>query len=297
MRKSATEAMHEAAEGLDARPAVEIAGILLEGQIAALGAVSEALPALAEASSRVARCISRGGALHYAAAGSSGLMAAADAMELAGTFGIDPRRVRIHMAGGLPQDAAMPGATEDDEAAGASAASDVAPGDVAIVVAASGSTPYAIGFAARARETGAATICIANNRDAPLFSHAEVAVCLPTPPEVIAGSTRLGAGTAQKAALNILSTLAGVALGHVHDGMMVNLRADNAKLRDRATRIVARIAAVDETAAAAALDTAGGAVKPAVLIALGMEHPAALKVLEDTGGNLRTALAHTSVPA
>jgi N-acetylmuramic acid 6-phosphate etherase len=292
-----TEAIHEAAEGLDARPAAEIAAILLDGQLAALQAVRNALPALTDGAAAVARALSSGGALHYAGAGSSGLMAAADAMELAGTFGIDPARVFIHMAGGLPQDATMPGGTEDDAGAGAAAAARVAPGDTVLVVAASGSTPFALGFAEAARARGATTVCIANNAGASLFAHADVAVCLPTPPEVIAGSTRMGAGTAQKAALNILSTLMGVALGHVHDGMMVNVRADNAKLRARAAGIVARIAGVADGAAAAALDAAGGDVKPAVLIALGMERPAALRVLGETGGNLRAALARIETPA
>jgi N-acetylmuramic acid 6-phosphate etherase len=292
-----TEAIHDAAEGLDARPAAEIASILLDGQLAALQAVRGALPALAEGSAAMARALASGGSLHYAAAGSSGLMAAADAMELAGTFGIDPARVFIHMAGGLPQDATMPGGTEDDAGAGAAAAARVAPGDTVLVVAASGSTPFALGFAEAARARGATTVCIANNAGASLFAHADVAVCLPTPPEVIAGSTRMGAGTAQKAALNILSTLMGVALGHVHDGMMVNVRADNAKLRARAAGIVARIAGVADGDAAAALDAAGGEVKPAVLIALGMERPAALRVLAETGGNLRAALARIETPA
>ncbi|MGI1663629.1 N-acetylmuramic acid 6-phosphate etherase [Palleronia sp. KMU-117] len=292
-----TEAMHDAAAGLDARPPAEIAAILLDGQMAALDAVRGALPALAEASGRIARCLSGAGRVHYAGAGSSGLMAGADAMELAGTFGIDPARALIHMAGGLPQDATMPGGTEDDAGAGASAAGAVSAGDAAIVVAASGSTPYALGFAEAARARGAATICIANVPGAPLFAHADVAVCLPTPPEVLAGSTRMGAGTAQKAALNILSTLVGVALGHVHDGMMVNLRADNAKLRARAAGIVARIAGVGPEAAASALDEAGGEVKPAVMIALGVELPAALRVLEQTGGNLRAALGRVKSPA
>jgi N-acetylmuramic acid 6-phosphate etherase len=143
MHNRTTEALHGAAIGLDARPPHEIATILLDGQIAALGAVRGAIPALAEASDHIARCLSGPGRLHYAAAGSSGLMAAADAMELAGTYGIDPARVQIHMAGGLPQDATMPGGTEDDADAGALAARAVAEGDVCIVVTASGSTPYA----------------------------------------------------------------------------------------------------------------------------------------------------------
>jgi N-acetylmuramic acid 6-phosphate etherase len=292
-----TEALHEAAIGLDARSPQEVAQILLDGQIAALGAVRGAIPALAEAADHVAQCLSRGGCLHYAAAGSSGLMAAADAMELAGTYGVDPARVRIHMAGGLPQDAAMPGGTEDDAGAGARTARSVAEGDVCIVVTASGSTPYALGFAEAARARRATTICLANNPDVPLFAHADLVVCLPTPPEVIAGSTRMGAGTAQKAALNILSTLMGVALGHVYDGMMVNLRADNIKLRARASGMIVKITGVGASAAEAALDATQGDVKAAVLVALGVDPAAASGILGEAGGNLRAALARIETPA
>lgn len=297
MQNRTTEALHGAAIGLDARPPREIAEILLDGQVAALQAVRGAIPALAEASGHMACCLSGRGRLHYAAAGSSGLMAAADAMELAGTYGIDPARVHIHMAGGLPQDATMPGGTEDDAGAGAQAAHAVAEGDVCIVVTASGSTPYALGFAEAARARGAMTVCIANNSGAPLFAHADVAVCLPTPPEVIAGSTRMGAGTAQKAALNILSTLMGVAMGHVHDGMMVNLRADNIKLRARAVGMIIRIADVTADAAEAALDAAQGDVKAAVLVALGVDPADASGMLGEAGKNLRAALARIETPA
>lgn len=293
----ATEALNTAAAGLDARPPAEIAALLLDGQLAALQAVRGALPDLVEASRHVAHSLSGQGQLHYAAAGSSGLMAAADAMELAGTFGIDPARVHIHMAGGLPQDATMPGGTEDDANAGAEAARAVNDGDVAIVVAASGATPYAVGFAQGALVRGGVTVCIANTPDAPLFAHARVAVCLPTPPEVLAGSTRMGAGTAQKAALNILSTLMGVAMGHVHDGMMVNVRADNAKLRARAAGMIARIAEVDEGAATEALAVAEGDVKTGVLVALGLGRGDAAEVLKKNEGNLRAAIARIRPPA
>jgi N-acetylmuramic acid 6-phosphate etherase len=297
MQTRTTEALHGDAIGLDDRPPHEVAAVLLDGQVAALEAVRGAIPALTEAADHAARCLSGPGRLHYAAAGSSGLMAAADAMELAGTYGIDPARVQIHMAGGLPQDATMPGGSEDDAGAGAGAAGAVAEGDVCIVVTASGSTPFALGFAEAARARGATTVCIANNPGAALFAHADVAVCLPTPPEVIAGSTRMGAGTAQKAALNILSTLMGVALGHVHDGMMVNLRADNIKLRARAVGMIVTIAGVGADAAGSALDLTQGDVKAAVLVALGVAPADAWGMLGETGGNLRATLARIETPA
>ena len=120
-------------------------------------------------------------------------------------------------------------------------------GDCLIAVSASGSTPYAVGALEEATRRGARTIAIANNEGSPLLELAEAPILLKTPPELIAGSTRMGAGTAQKIALNMLSTLAAIHLGHVHDGYMVNLHADNLKLKRRAARIVSAIAGCDET--------------------------------------------------
>ncbi len=171
-------------------------------------------------------------------------------LELAGTFGIDPARVLLCMAGGLPQDAEMPGGDEDDITQAARDTADIRATDVVIAITASGRTPYTVAFARLAQAAGARTICLANTPKAAIFAHADVSICLPTPPELIAGSTRMGAGTAQKAALNMMSTLMGMRLGHVHDGMMVNLRADNEKLRARAVAMVQRIADVTEAQAA-----------------------------------------------
>ena len=143
-----------------------------------------------------------------------------------------------------------------------------------------------------ANRRGVATIAIANNSGARLLNLADVAILLETPPEVIAGSTRMGAGTAQKIALNMLSTLAAIHLGHVHDGYMVNLHADNSKLRDRAARIVAAITGRNMKEAARLLDQSGGAVKVAVLLAAGADSAAAAKnILEGTGQKLRPALS------
>jgi N-acetylmuramic acid 6-phosphate etherase len=229
--------------------------------------------------------------LHYAGAGSSALMACADGLELHGTYGIDPARIHLLMAGGLPVDARMPGDTEDDADAGTQAATAIGAGDVVIAVTASGATPFAVAVARSAQARGAQVIAIANNAGAAIFAHADVAIALMTPPEVIAGSTRMGAGTAQKTALNMISTLAGIRLGQVHDGMMVGVVADNAKLRLRAAGMVASIADVSDAAARTALDAAGGRVKPAVLIALGLDMDRAQALLNDTGQNLRAALA------
>ncbi|MGS4944898.1 N-acetylmuramic acid 6-phosphate etherase [Meridianimarinicoccus sp. RP-17] len=264
---------------------------LLDGQSAALAAINGARPALAKAANQVAKSLRDGHRLVYAGAGSSGLMAMADALELPGTFGIPEAQVGIFMAGGLPGLATMPGDTEDDDTQGARDAADLRPGDTAIVVSASGTTPYACAFARAAADAGATVIGMANVPESQLLGLVHLPICLPTPPEQLAGSTRLGAGTAQKAALNMISTLAGVLLGHVHAGQMVNLRADNAKLRARARRMVAQIAAVHEDRAAKALDAAGGAVKPAILLAAGApDIGAAQDMLARAEGRLAPAL-------
>jgi N-acetylmuramic acid 6-phosphate etherase len=292
MPQRQTEQLHAAARGLDARPVEEIGATLLAGQLDALRAVSSATVDIARGGQLMAEVVRAGGQLVYAAAGSSGLMAMADACELAGTFGLPPERTRILMAGGIPKDAAMPGDTEDDTQEAEAAASVIGKGDAVILLSASGRTPYALTIAALARDRGAHVIGLANNPETPLLALANVAICLPTPPEVISGSTRMGAGTAQKAALNMMSTIMGVALGHVHDGMMVNLRADNDKLRDRATRMVADITSVPQPEAQTALATANGRVKPAVLLAMGAPNlTLAEDLLTKADGRLRAAMA------
>lgn len=286
-----TEQQHAAAVGLDALPGDVVLRHILDQQQAALAAIAPVIPAVDQAAQLVADTLRAGGHLHYAGAGSSALMACADGLELHGTYGIDPARIHLLMAGGLPVDARMPGDTEDDAADGARAAAGISKGDVVIAVTASGGTPYAVSIAQTARQRGAHIVAIANNADAAIFAHADVAIALATPPEVIAGSTRMGAGTAQKAALNMISTLAGIRLGQVHDGMMVGVVADNAKLRARASGMVARIAGVPNDVAKQALERAGGAVKVAVLLAHGLDVDRATALLNDTQQNLRAALA------
>ncbi|UWR99428.1 N-acetylmuramic acid 6-phosphate etherase [Phaeobacter inhibens] len=287
-----TETLHPDAQGLDLRADAEILDTLLTGQLRALEAVADARTAISAGATLLTNSLHNGGHLHYAAAGSSALMALADGAELPGTFGISADQISIHMAGGIPADGRMPGHTEDDDEAGAKAAATVAANDVVIALSASGSTPFPMGFARTAQAAGAKVIAIANNAGTPLLNLADVAICLPTPPEVIAGSTRMGAGTAQKAALNMMSTLAGIRMGHVMDGMMVNLIADNAKLRQRAIRIVSTLTQQDAEAAARALDQTGGAVKPAILLLQGAASPtAADTLLRHYKDNLRAALA------
>lgn len=292
MTGSRTEALHDSAEGLDERPLAEVAALLAEGQVASATALLGALDSIAGGAGAMARTIRAGGVLHYAAAGSSGLMAAADALELGGTFSIPAGQIRIHMAGGLPVGVEMPGATEDDATSVQHAMSGISSRDTVIAVSASGTTPYTLAAAEAAQRRGATLIAIANNSGAALLVGADHPVCLETPPEVLSGSTRMGAGTAQKIALNMLSTLMAIELGHVHDGMMVNLRADNVKLRARATGIVGQIAGKDRATASMALKQTHGFIKSAILVAAKDVSPdEANAILQQTDGNLRAALA------
>jgi N-acetylmuramic acid 6-phosphate etherase len=293
MTAKQTEMIHADAKGFDMRQPQEALMILARAQAEAAEAVQFAIPEIARAAEAAAQCLAGGGRLVYAAAGSSGLMALADALELPGTYGIAPDRVRVLLAGGMADMTRMPGGPEDD---GDAARADLAGlgvdrGDCLIALTASGNTPYPLAAAKAARSAGAITIGIANNVAVPLFDLVDIAICLPTPPEVIAGSTRMGAGTAQKVALNMLSTLMAVHLGHVHDGFMVNLIADTRKLQSRARRIVMAVSAVDEDRAAAALAEAQGSVKNAILVAAGAAGlESARRLLADNGHRLRPAL-------
>lgn len=293
MSATQTEMTHASARGFDTRPPQEALAILAAAQVDAARAVQDAIPDIADAALLAAESLRNGGRLVYAAAGSSGLMALADALELPGTYGVARDRIKVLLAGGIAGLTEMEGGPEDDaDAARAEiAAANVGPGDCVIALTASGYTPYPMAAVEAARAAGAKTIGMSNNRGAPLFSQVDVAICLPTPPEVIAGSTRMGAGTAQKIALNMLSTMMAIHLGHVHDGYMVNLVADNIKLRGRARRIVMAVSEVPEDKAAAALEQAGGAVKVAILLAAGAEDVAiAQRLLADNQNRLRPAL-------
>ena len=271
MATGRTEARHDAAEGLDERRPVDALKVLASAQQAAARAVDDAVEAIAEAAQLAADCLKRGGRLVYAGAGSSGLMAMADALELPGTYGITRDRIVILLAGGAESLVDLAGGFEDDCALAKTdaAAAGLGQDDCVICVSASGTTPYALAVADYAKTVGAKLVAVANNADVLLFEGADVAILLATPPEVVAGSTRMGAGTAQKIAFNMLSTMIGIHLGHVHDGYMVNLKADNIKLKGRACRIVSGISGVELGEAERLLEAADGSVKTAVLLAAG----------------------------
>lgn len=289
-----TETLHSAALGLDTKSPDEVLALLAAGQAEAARSASTAIADVARGAAAAAEAIEAGGRLVYAAAGSSGLMALADALELPGTYGIKREQIVVLLAGGAEALVNMTGGPEDDGEAARHAIEQLAldSRDCVIGITASGQTPYPIEALRAAKANGAKTIGFANNPDTLILETADVAICLPTPPEVIAGSTRMGAGTAQKIALNMLSTMMAIHLGHVHDGFMVNVVADNIKLRQRAQGIVAAIAGTGEERAASALQMSSGAVKPAVLVAAGAgDLGAAEALLVKHKGRLRLALA------
>ena len=293
MQRRTTELRHHKASNIDLLSGDEAAQILLSGQVSAVQAVASASNLIAEAASLLAQRVRAGGNIVYCAAGSSGLMALADGLELPGTFGIPHSKIKILFAGGDACLKELRGGPEDDEQLAAQdiGAANLSPNDAIIVLSASGSTPYAVRALELARERGSATIALANNAETPLLQNADVAIFLPTPPEVIAGSTRMGAGSAQKVALNIISTLMAMELGHVHDGHMVNVVADNEKLRQRAQGIVMAISGSSVDVANEALDQSNGAVKLAVLLASGVADTAAAnKLLESNGQKIRPSL-------
>ena len=292
-----TEAANPATRDLDLLPALEQARLMNaeDGRVAE--AVAAALPAVATAIQRIAECLGRGGRLIYVGAGTSGRLAALDAAECPPTFGTDPEMVQAVVAGGPGAMIAPVEGAEDNARAGAREMDTrrVGSDDAVVGIAASGETPFTVGAVRRARERGAWTAGVACNAGSSLEAACDLAIVLLVGPEVIAGSTRLKAGTAQKLVLNMLSTLAMVRLGKVYGNLMVDLRATNAKLRRRAARIVAAAARVDEGGAESALNEAGGRVPVAiVMLRLGLDATAARTRLEAAGGSVRRALGETS---
>lgn len=292
MSRPNTELMHHEAANLDRLSNAEILTILHRSQVDAANAVAAAIDSLAQGAEAMALAVRNGRKLVYAAAGSSGLQGMADGLEITPTFGVPISQIKILRAGGLEDLSRPKGEAEDNVAAAQLDASVIEAGDCVICLAASGSTAYTITILKLAQEKGAVTIGISNNPDTALLSHADIPIHLPTPPEVIAGSTRLGAGTAQKIALNMMSSLMGVRLGHVLDGLMVNVIANNEKLYRRAEEIVMQVTGCGRSTASSNLHKANGAVKEAVLLALGAQsYFDAQNLLERNNQNLRDALA------
>ncbi|WP_150525871.1 N-acetylmuramic acid 6-phosphate etherase [Roseibium sediminis] len=299
MQLPRTELRDPDAIGLARRSDADILELLLQKQVAALSAVNSALPALTDGAARIQAAITSNKMIGYAGAGSAGLAALCDYLELPGTFGYPPERLRMLFAGGTDNLKSMRGRVEDSTEEGSRDFYDSGLGtdDCIILISASGTTPYTLGVLRAAKESGTTTIGIANNPDTPLLQQADIPILLPTQPEIIAGSTRLGAATAQKVALNMMSSLVALRLGHAVRGHMVNLVADNEKLQKRALRIIMDISDCSEADALDALRNASGDVKIAILIARDKVEPeVARQRIAACDGNLRPLLDHTINP-
>jgi N-acetylmuramic acid 6-phosphate etherase len=265
---------------------------MFEGQLAAAAAVRPALASISAAVDDAVPALERGGRLVYAGAGTSGRIAVQDGTELPPTYNWPSDRLVFVMAGGMGALVQSSEGAEDQSGEGARAIVDAAigPNDVVIGVAASGTTPFTVGALRAASARGAVTVAIANNRDAPLFEAARHRILIETGTEVVAGSTRMQAGTAQKVVLNLFSTALMVRLGRVYRGLMVNMRARNAKLLRRAEVIVDQIVGCGAKNAARFVEEADGDVKLAVLLGLGLDLADATMVLQRHHGNLRAAI-------
>jgi N-acetylmuramic acid 6-phosphate etherase len=270
----------------------DVLAAMIEGQMAAVAAVRAALPAIEQAALATEARLRAGGKLIYVGAGTSGRLAVQDGAELIPTFNWPGDRLLLLMAGG--RDALLQSVenAEDEtgEALAAIRQNAIGAPDALIAVAASGTTPFTLTCLREAKSRGALTVSFANNRDTPLLNEADCPIWLDTGPEPIAGSTRMKAGTAQRAALNALSSLVMIRLGRVHQGLMVDVQAINAKLLRRSEHMLRRLTGRDPQDVRAALEQAGGSVKLAVLLLHGCSQAEAASMLERAGGRLRTAL-------
>lgn len=287
-----TEAVDESTRGLDALSTSDLVATLVRSQRRAFDAVSDAVPRLTQAVERVAELLESGGTLHYCGAGTSGRLGTLDAAECPPTFSTPPELVRAHIAGGAEALVrAVEGAEDDAEAGEREARQSVRAGDAVVGISASGGAPYVVAFVAAARAAGAFTLALCAGEDSPLARAVELPIALETRAEPLAGSTRLVAGTAQKLALNALSTAVMVRLGKVYDNLMVDVTATNAKLRDRSLRLVANLTARDLAASQTLLERAGGSVKVAVVMARrNVDVDVAKELLARERGRLRAVL-------
>ena len=291
----ATESIDAALADLDLRSTDEVLSTLLASQRRALEAVDGARGALERAVAAAAGRLGEGeGRLVYAGAGASGRLAVQDGAELWPTFGWPADRLHLCMAGGDPAlTASVEGVEDDAEAARREVGTaDIGAADVVLALAASGGSPWTCEWLRAARERGALAVGLANNAGTPLLEAAEHPILLDTGAEVLAGSTRMAAGTAQKIALNLFSTALMIRLNRTYGNLMVDMAAANAKLDGRRVRLLRGVLPeLGEAAAAEALAAAGGWVKLAALIALGDSPEAALARLASHRGSLREAMA------
>lgn len=289
-----TEAHRPELAEIDQRPTLDIARLMNDEDAGVPAAVARELPRIAAAIDAAAARMARGGRLVYLGAGTAGRLGVLDASECPPTFNTEPGQVVGLVAGGPKAVVeAVEGAEDSAELAAADLEREgVGPDDVVVGVSASGRTPYAVGAVRQARARGALTIGVACNANSPLAAAADHGIEVVVGPELITGSTRLKAGTAQKLVLNMISTITMIRLGKTYGNLMVDVRASNEKLRARSRRIVELATGASEETVEAALTATGGEVKNAILTILGdVDAPTAARLLAESNGHLRAALA------
>ncbi len=288
-----TEQRLAASKKLDRMTAAEIVRLMNSEDRKVAVAVGRVLPAIARAVDATVAAMRTGGRLMYVGAGSSGRMGVLDAAEIPPTFGVPHEAIRAFIAGGRYAVTGAVEGAEDDAHAGVAAlrGARVGKGDVVVGIAASGTTPYVLAAIEHARGRGATTIAITSNEHMPLAQLAEIAISVDIGPEVLTGSTRLKAGTAQKMVLNMLSTAVMVRLGHAYENLMIDAVMTNEKLEGRAVRILMEASGAEVSAAEDALRAAGHSMRVGlVMLKLGVGARVAREKLKAAGGNLRTSL-------
>jgi N-acetylmuramic acid 6-phosphate etherase len=288
-----TESQNEASQGFDTKSALEIARIINHEDAKVAGAVKKAIPEIALIIDQVARSLREGGRLIYVGAGSSGRVAALDASECPPTYSTAPGQVQYIMAGGPKALASAVEVNEDSEELGQRDIARRRPTrkDVIVGVSASGRTPYVVAAVAYARARGAHTAAVTCNHDTPLAGAADITVITDVGPEVISGSTRMKAGSAQKMVLNMITTGAMTRLGYVYDNLMVNVHMQNSKLVERGIHILMSACKIDHEAAVQIIKCAGRSVPVAlVMLKAKVDKPEAVRRLAKSDGNVRLAI-------
>ena len=287
-----TEQTNQAADDLDRKSSLEIAQLINGEDVTVAFAVSRVLPQIARVIDLAAAALGRGGRLIYVGAGTSGRIAALDAVECLPTFDTD--RVQFIMAGGAKALASESEISEDDAKQGRKEMARRKPGknDVVIGIASSGRTPFTVAAVGEARRRGARTVALTCNANSPLERAADLAIVTPVGPEVLAGSSRMKAGTAHKMVLNMISTATMTRLGYVYGNLMVNVSPKNEKLKQRAVAILQAATGVDREMAQRALRTSGNRTPVAlVMLAAGASKTQAVDALKKTRGHVRKAIA------
>ncbi len=289
-----TEEVNAASADLDLKSSLELTQIINAEDAKVAAAVARALPQIAQAIDWIADALARGGRLIYVGAGTSGRIAALDAAECPPTFNTDPKQVQFVIAGGVKALAGPIEGNEDSAKLGEKEIAKKKPGkkDVVVGIAASGRTPFTVAAIAYARRKGAKTIAVVCNAGSALEHAADLAIIVEVGPEVLSGSTRMKAGTAQKMILNMLTTGAMTRLGYVYDNLMVNVHLENKKLQERGVGILQKAAGISREESVAALKKAGNRVPVAlVMLQARVGRAQAERALKTAKGNVRKAIS------